>query len=132
MKEDKLSGFKRICVSSLIILLILNGILFMAEGIAKSLVESLAEDKAEKHYPVESYRYFETDATLLSSGQQRVEVIFKTDSETAKREFSTSDIKIGDKTEVVVVDYQYLYGDFTFYMTKEDYESLFQNDDKKN
>lgn len=75
------------------------------------------------HYPVEYFRYYETEH-IWSSSSRQVEVIYKTDSETVKESFFTSNIKIGEKTEIVM----HIQGDLknvALYMTKDDYERLF-------
>ena len=79
-------------------------------------------------YPVEYVRYYETKGTLLISSKQKVEVIYKTASETIKQSFSVSNIEIGEKTEIAINIYgdtqESYWQESILYMTKEDYASL--------
>ncbi len=84
------------------------------------------EQREEYHYPVEYYRYFETEASLFVPRRQAVEVIYKTDSDSVKRTFFTSDIKIGKQTEVIVYRTENWCDNFALFMTKDDYECLFK------
>ena len=102
----------------------ISRVIFLSIMIAFAIfmsVSVISINTVEYNYPVISYRYFRTG---IFFGEERVEVIYRTDSETVKKSYSVYSIEIGEKTEVVVYKRENLPDHSKLYITKEDYESL--------
>lgn len=105
----------------------INGTLEVAAILTLLLIGFVAKTLTQTetyHYPIKYYRYYKTEKGVFIPSQEKVEVIYKTESESVKRSFSTPDIEIGEKTEILV----HIHGDLSqtvLRMTKDDYESLF-------